>query len=134
MWRAPSRIVKNAPSWFTASRPRHASLDISTKVRSFVISPAFAMTPSTRPISSTTSCIAVTTRASSLTSTVCVNTRPSNSASAAAASAFLSSRRPQITTSPPARAIPRANPRPMPALPPLITTTLPCSSNTRVLL
>src|SRR2546427_551630 len=71
-----------------------------------------------------------TIRASSLTSTSWVSTRTPNSASDLAASPFLSARRPQITTSPPARAMPRAKPRPMPALPPLTRTTRPAKLNT----
>src|SRR5438128_3607924 len=131
MCRAPSRTVWKAPCWLTASRPCHASLVISTKLRSLLIRPALAITPSTRPISSTASAIAATTRDSSLTSTDWVRTRPPNSTNVLAASAFFSARRPQITTSPPARAIPRANPSPIPALPPLIRTTRPRKLNTR---
>ena len=44
---------------------------MSRNVPALLIMPALAITPSTRPISSTASAIASTTRASSLTSTCC---------------------------------------------------------------
>src|SRR5207249_3535009 len=91
--------------------------------------PALATTQSSRPSSRAASTIASRTRSSSVTSTVCVKTRRPYCRRSSAACSFFSVRRPQRTTSAPAFAIPRANPSPSPALPPVTRPTFPVKSN-----
>ncbi len=76
-----------------------------------------------------TSAIAPSTSSSSATLHRMADADGLIAVSSSRAAAFLSGLVPQIDTSAPAAATARANPRPMPPLPPVITATLPLRSN-----
>ena len=81
------------------------------------------------PASSTTLPAISAISPSEQTSQRTARARPPASSSSAAAAAFFSSLRAAMATVAPAAARPRANPRPMPLLPPVTMATLPLRSN-----
>src|SRR5579875_1462751 len=92
--------------------------------------PAFATRQSSRPKRSRVERIAATTCSSEVTSHSTPNAEPPSSSSSRTAAELRSARRDQTATDPPARAIPRAMPRPIPELPPVTTATRPDRSIT----
>src|SRR3990172_4220500 len=124
----PSRRVKNPPCCETASRSLYIWVLILCSGAPET-PPAFATTPSMRPIASIASAIPATTCASSATSTLwqCTRLAPILRSCSAACS-FFAARRPQTTTSPPHLAMPLANPKPRPLFAPVTSPTLPVRS------
>ena len=90
--------------------------------------PALTKHESTRPSSPTVSAMAATTASWSPTSQITACTSPPNDASSSTAASFLAGLVPQMATAAPHSARPRANPRPMPLLPPVTSPTWPVRS------